>query len=162
MLQKTGPGWSNAHTLIIHPILLTNRASQHLSGELSSQKSIPTCPRGYALRAQARSSFHLKFEIPKFVTLPIREFGKPQRFLLHRADEWAVSCQFRSADILRFLMLSLWACGQRACVVHHVHSDAALGRFAGMLFLITFCQGNKGAVGKAELLIERAACRSGS
>jgi hypothetical protein len=21
------------------------------------------------------------------------------------------------------LLLSLWACGQRACVVHHVHSD---------------------------------------
>jgi hypothetical protein len=34
--------------------------------------------------------------------------------------------------------------------------------FAGMLLLITFGQGNKGAVGKAELLIERAACRSGS
>jgi hypothetical protein len=39
-----------------------------------------------------------------------------------------VFCQYRSADILRFLMLSLWACGQGACVVHHVHSDAALGR----------------------------------
>ena len=23
------------------------------------------------------------------------------------------------------LMLSLWACGQRACVVHHVHSEDA-------------------------------------
>jgi hypothetical protein len=23
------------------------------------------------------------------------------------------------------LMLSLWACGQRACVVHHVHSEGA-------------------------------------
>jgi hypothetical protein len=73
--------------------------------------------------------------------------------MLHRADEWVVFSQFRSADILRFLMLSLWACGQRACVVHHVHGDAALGRCRVFwnVFLISFGQGNKGAVGLGRL-----------
>ena len=34
------------------------------------------------------------------------------------------SCQSISINC-PLLMLALWACGQRACVVHHVHSEDA-------------------------------------
>jgi hypothetical protein len=44
--------------------------------------------------------------------------------LLHREVVWAISANF---DQLSALMLSLWACGQRACVVHHVHSEVLAG-----------------------------------
>jgi hypothetical protein len=33
--------------------------------------------------------------------------------------------------LLLLLLLSPWACGQRACVVHHVHSDASLAMLIG-------------------------------
>ena len=34
---------------------------------------------------------------------------------------WVIFGQISSGCLL--LLLSLWACGQRACVVHHVHGD---------------------------------------
>src|SRR6266699_3913947 len=40
----------------------------------------------------------------------------------HRELVWVIFGQISSGCLL--LLLSLWACGQRACVVHHVHSDA--------------------------------------
>src|SRR6266700_1709740 len=43
-------------------------------------------------------------------------------FFPHRELVWVIFGQISSGCLL--LLLSLWACGQRACVVHHVHSDA--------------------------------------
>ena len=45
------------------------------------------------------------------------------RKMPHREVVWVILDQF-SNRLLLLLLLSLWACGQRACVVHHVHSDA--------------------------------------
>src|SRR6266536_2526963 len=44
----------------------------------------------------------------------------------HREVVWVIFGQISSGCLL--LLLPLWACGQRTCVVHHVHSD--VGRAA--------------------------------
>src|SRR5205807_9554763 len=46
--------------------------------------------------------------------------------LPHREVVWVIFGQISSGCLL--LLLPLWACGQRTCVVHHVHSD--VGRAA--------------------------------
>jgi hypothetical protein len=84
----------------------------------------PTCP-GFpsgALRSARMPSVHHYPPMPRERKRPWQSSRRFAQFfvtfrcsinMLHRADEWAGSCQFRSADILRFLMLLLWACGQR-------------------------------------------------
>ena len=47
-------------------------------------------------------------------------------FVPHREVVWVIFGQISSGCLL--LLLPLWACGQRTCVVHHVHSD--VGRAA--------------------------------
>jgi Putative DNA-binding domain len=48
------------------------------------------------------------------------------QILPHREVVWVIFGQISSGCLL--LLLPLWACGQRTCVVHHVHSD--VGRAA--------------------------------
>ena len=50
----------------------------------------------------------------------------PNLILPHREVVWVIFGQISSGCLL--LLLPLWACGQRTCVVHHVHSD--VGRAA--------------------------------
>jgi hypothetical protein len=44
--------------------------------------------------------------------------------MLLRVVVWVIFRLISISCLLVFL-LQLWACGQRACVVHHVHSDTA-------------------------------------
>ncbi len=60
--------------------------------------------------------------VPSLPATTKRKQKIPKRILLHREVVWVLLAQLSIGWLL--LVLSLWACGQRACVVQHVHSDA--------------------------------------
>ena len=60
-------------------------------------------------------------------TFPMLALAGAILYLPLREVVWVILAHFRKAV---FCCQSLWACGQRACVVHHVHSDVGVAAFS--------------------------------
>ena len=58
-------------------------------------------------------------------TLARNQDLKKKGFIAQSNGRFPGNFDLRRLLIVLLLMLSLWACGQRACVVHHVHSEGA-------------------------------------